>query len=152
MIRLVVFETYPLFHLGIKVALKGDNIYIAGNASDVATLFPLLTGTPAEVILLGVNPCDDNISVDVARRIRHDYPMLKILAFADEGTEKTIRLMMEDGINGFIGKWQANCYELGKAIQKVASGEEYIGKINRNKRFFSKLNHKKDKQFVDEVI
>jgi Response regulator containing a CheY-like receiver domain and an HTH DNA-binding domain len=137
MIRLVVFETYPLFHLGIKSALKDDNhIYVAGNAFDITTLFSLLTGTPEEVILLGVNPCDNNISVDVVRCIRHDYPMLKILAFADEGTEHTIRLMMKDGINGFIGKWQANCYELGKAIQQVASEEEYIGEIDRNKQYF----------------
>ena len=137
MIRLVVFETYPLFHLGIKVALKDDNhIYVAGNASDVTTLFSLLTGITEEVILLGVNPCDNNICVDVARCIRHDYPKLKILAFADEGTEHTIRLMMEDGINGFIGKWQANCYELGKAIQQIASGEEYIGEVDRNKQYF----------------
>ena len=132
MIRLVVFETYPLFHIGLKVIFTGNShIYMAGSTSDAATLFPLLTGKPEEVILLGVNPCDNNMCIDVARRIRRDYPLLKILAFADEGTEQTIRKMMKSGINGFIGKWQANSNELGKAIQQVAAGEEYIGMVNR---------------------
>ena len=133
MIRLVVFETYPLFHIGIQEVFKGSHhIHLAGNTSDTTALFSLLAGTPAEVVLLGVNPCDNNLCVDVARRIHIDYPLMKILAIADEDTEQTVRLMMEAGINGFIGKRQADGNELGRAIRQVAAGEEYIGRIDKN--------------------
>ena len=141
MIRLIVFETYSLLHIGIKEAFKSSrHIHVAGNTSDPAALFPLLDNMPAEVVLLGVNPCDKQLCVDFAQRIRHDYPLMKILALADENTEKTVRLMMKAGINGFIGKRQADRDELGKAIRQVAAGEEYIGKINGNKQFFLYLN------------
>ena len=123
MIRLVVFETYPLFHIGIRKAFKGSShIYVANNTSDAAALFPMLEDTPAEVVLIGVNPCDNHICVDIARRIRHDFPSLKILAFADEDTEQTVRLMMKAGINGCIGK-RADGNELGKAIRQLGASD-----------------------------
>ena len=142
MIQLVVFETYPLFHIGIKEAFKhSSHIRVAGNTSDFNALFPLLEGTPAEVVLLGVNPIDNLLCVDVVRRILHDYPLLKILAFADENTEQTVMLLMEEGISGFIGKRQADDNELGKAIRQVASGEEYIGRIDKNTNLFAQTRH-----------
>ena len=123
MIRLVVFETYPLYHIGIRKVFNGSShIYVAGNTSDAAALFPMLADTEADVILLGVNPCDNQMCVDIARRIRHDYPLLKILAFADEKTEQTVRLMMEADIHGCIGKW-ADRNELGNAIQQLGESD-----------------------------
>ena len=131
MIRLVIFETFSLYHIGIQEAFKGSrNISVLIGTSDPAALFSLLADMPAEVVLLGVNPCDNQLCVDVAKRIRRDYPLLKILAFANERTEQTVLLMMKEGINGFIGKRQANINELGKAILRVASGEKYIGRLD----------------------
>jgi len=36
---------------------------------------------------------------------------------------------MKAGINGYIGKRQANRAELEKAIRTVAAGEQYTGKV-----------------------
>ena len=142
MIQLVVFETYPLYNIGIQEAFKGScHIHVAVNTSDPVALFPLLEDTLAEVVLLGVNSCDSHLCVDVARHIRRDYPLLKILAFANEDTEQPIQLMMEAGINGFIGKRQADRLELEKAILQVAAGEEYIGRIDNNTNLFAKTRH-----------
>ena len=58
MIQLVVFETYPLFNIGIQGAFKDSHINVAVNISDPVALFPLLADTPAEVVMLGVNSCD----------------------------------------------------------------------------------------------
>ena len=142
MIRLVVYETYPLFHVGIKAAFKDCNfIYVAGDSSEVKALFPLLAVTPAEVVLLGVNQNDNHLCVDVARRIHHDYPQMKILAFTDEDTEQTIRLLMDVGINGFIGKRQADGNERRIAIQQVVAGEKYIGRIDKNTHFYKQTRY-----------
>ena len=141
MIRLVVFETYPLYPIGIQEVFKESSfIRVAGDTSDPAALFRMLAVTSAEVVLLGVNPKDKYLSVDVAQRIRHDYPLLKILAFADEDTEQTVRLMVEADIHGFIGK-RADRNELGKAIQHVAAGEKYFGRIGNNINLFAQTRH-----------
>ena len=131
MIRLAVFETYPLYHIGIQETFKGSEIQVVVTTSDPVSLFPMLAETQSEVVLIGVNPCDNLLCLNVAQRIRKEYPLLKILAYADEDTEKTILLLLEADINGCIGK-RADRNELGKAIMKVAAGEEYIGRIERS--------------------
>ena len=137
MIRLVVFETYPLYPIGIQEVFKESSfIRVAGDTSDPAALFRMLAVTPAEVVMLGVNPKDKHLCVDIARHIRHNYPLLNILAFADEETEQTVRLMMEAGIHGFIGK-RADRNELENAIRQVAAGVKYIGKIDNNTNIFA---------------
>jgi Response regulator containing a CheY-like receiver domain and an HTH DNA-binding domain len=131
MIRLIVFETYPLYHIGIQEIFKNSlEIQVVVFASDTDTFFPLLADTPAEVVLLGVNPNDNLLCLDVAQRIRRDYPLLKILAYADEDTEQTVLLLLEADIQGCIGK-RSDRDELRKAILKVAAGDEYIGKIEK---------------------
>ena len=142
MIRLIVYESYPLFLVGIKIALKNCNyIHVTGDTSDVKVFFLLLADTPVEVVLLGINQNDNHLSVDVVRRIHHDYPLLKIIAFADDDTEQTIRLLMEVGINGFIRKRHADLNELRIAIQQVAAGGQYIGRIDKNFHLYQQTRY-----------
>ena len=133
MLRLIIIENSIFFRIGIKTAFKGNPaMYITGEASNDAALSGLLAGTPADVVLLGVNRPDDTAYLDVTRYIRCHYPVVKILAVANEDTARIVQSMMEAGINGFIGKRQADRVELEKAIRRVAAGEEYIGRIDSN--------------------
>jgi len=43
---------------------------------------------------------------------------------------ETVQSLMNAGINGYIGKRQADRVELEKAIRKVAAGGEYIGRVD----------------------
>ena len=130
MIRTIVIEDQILFRLGVKTAFKGNpDIRVAGEANGGAGLFRVLSHRCADVVLLGVNQSNHTECVNVARRLRNDYPNMKILAMASEDTGKSVQSMMKAGINGYIGKRQAGRDELAKAIRKVAAGEEYIGKI-----------------------
>ena len=124
MIRLIVYETYPIYHIGIqKIFESSGQIQVVGVSTDPATLFPLLEDTAAEVILLGVNLTDKLSCLDVAHRIRRDYPLMKILAYTNEDIEQNVMLLLEAIIHGCIGK-RADCDELEKAILKVAAGDE----------------------------
>jgi len=133
MLRLIIVENSIFFRLGIKEVFEGNpDIYIAGETSNDTGLSGLLARTPADVVLLGVNRPDDLVYVDVTHHINRHYPATKILALANEDTAHIVQSMMEAGINGFIGKRQANHYELEKAIRKIAAGGEYFGKIDSN--------------------
>ena len=124
MIRLIVFDTYPVYCIGIQEIFKSSGqIQVVEITSDPATLFPLLSNTSAEVILLGVNLMDNLLCLDVAQRIRRDYPLMKILAYTNEDIEQNVMLLLEAIIHGCIGK-RADCDELEKAILKVAAGDE----------------------------
>ena len=82
------------------------------------------------MVLLGVNPSKAMDCLRITRRLRRDYPTIKILALANENTAETVNSMMQAGIDGFIGKRQADKVELLAAIQKVVSGEGYVGRID----------------------
>jgi len=133
MIRLVIFDEHTFFRFGVKQAFESNpDICVAGEAGYDAALFENLARTAADVVLLSVNIPDDSSCIVVARHIRHDYPAIKILVLANEDTDQTVQSLMDNGINGYIGKRQADRVELEKAIRKVAAGGEYIGKIDSN--------------------
>ena len=132
MIKLVVFEAQTLYRLGVKEAFKGNpEIRVAGEAHNGLTLFSVLADTPADLLLLGINLHDEIECMDVAHRLRHDYPAMKILAVVNEDTDLTVQTLITTGINGYIGKRQASRHELEKAIRTVAAGRNYIGRIDR---------------------
>jgi two-component system response regulator NreC len=66
--------------------------------------------------------------VEIARRLRSEYPDLKILAVSAENTADTITAMLEAGIHGFISKQRSSANELIEAIRMVADGVEYFGR------------------------
>ena len=133
MIQLVIFEEQTIFRFGVKNAFEDNpDIRVTGEAGYETALFDVLSHTAADVVLLGINMPDDSSCVDVAHHIRHLYPAAKILAVANEDTSAAVQSLMDVGINGYIGKRQADRFELEKAIRKVAAGGEYIGKIDSN--------------------
>jgi DNA-binding NarL/FixJ family response regulator len=133
MIQTVVLEAHTCYRIGVKKAFESSaDISFAGEAFNSEDFFSLLDCIRTDVALLGVNLCDEIEFVDVARRIRRNYPSVKILAIANEDTAEMIQSMMEAGIDGYIGKRQASRNELVNAVRKVAANEPYIGRIDYN--------------------
>ena len=140
MIRLAVFDNFPTYREGLKYFFREvPDIHIAGDAGNCADLFRSLQQTPVDMVLLGVNINRKSKyvkivkHVDITRKIRHQFPNVKILAFASEDTKKTVQRMMNEGANGYIGKRQGSKAELEKAIRQVVAGNPYIGQIDSNK-------------------
>ena len=133
MVQAVILEDHTLYRLGVKYVFDhSPDIILAGEANCDAELFQILAGTSADIVLVGVNLFDDIAYTDITRRIRHDFPTVKILAIANEDTAEIVQSMTEAGIHGYIGKRQASKHELTKAVQMVAEGREYAGKIDTN--------------------
>ena len=129
MIRIIVVDDHNLFRMMLKSTFQSDypDICVAGEAESGEELFRLLSSTPADLVLLDIN-LPDIWGVDVARRLRSDYPNLKILALSAENTAETIQAMLEAGIDGFISKQRGDSNELAQAIRSVVSGVEYFGR------------------------
>jgi DNA-binding NarL/FixJ family response regulator len=128
-IQVIVVDDHRLFRIGLKAAINADypDIHIAGEAECGKELFGILASTPVDVVLLDINLPDIN-GAEIARRLRCDYPALKILAVSAENTTETIEAMLEAGIDGFISKQKGDMNELTQAIRTVADGLEYYGR------------------------
>jgi DNA-binding NarL/FixJ family response regulator len=128
MIKLIVVDDHILFRMMLKSTFQSDysDICVVGEAESGEELFRVLSAAPADLVLLDIN-LPDIWGVEIARRLRRDYPDLKILAVSAENTSETIHAMLEAGIDGFVSKQKCDTGELVKAIRTVMSGLEYFG-------------------------
>jgi DNA-binding NarL/FixJ family response regulator len=129
MIRIIVVDDHALFRRGIRAAFRYEctDIAIVAEAESGAELFDVLASTAADLVLLDIN-LPDIAGADIARRLRNDYPDMKILAVSAENTAETIGAMLEAGIDGFVSKQNGDTDELADAIRTVVSGMEYYGR------------------------
>jgi DNA-binding NarL/FixJ family response regulator len=129
MIQVIIVDDHRLFRLSLKSAFCDgtSNIRIAGEAACGRELFALLASTPADLVLLDIN-LPDMSGVEIARRLRSDYPEVKILAISGENSAETVKSMLEAGIDGFISKQNGDPDELAEAIRSVISGLDYFGR------------------------
>ena len=128
-IRVIIVDDHTLFRMGLKTMLQSDDskIEVVGEAACGMELFGVLKTTQADLILLDIN-LPDMAGAEIARRLRGEYPDIKILAISAENSAKTVEDMLDAGINGFISKQKSDAKELSEAIQAVMNGLEYFGK------------------------
>jgi len=129
MTQIIVVDDHNLFRMMLKTTIESahPDIRVAGEAASGEELFRLLPHTQADLVILDVN-LPDIWGVEVARRLRREYPALKIIAVSGENTAETIRAMIDAGIDGFISKQHSGINELAEAIDSVMNGVEYFGR------------------------
>ena len=127
--RIIMVDDHNLFRILIKSALRHEcpDICVVGEAETGEELFRILPATAADMVLLDIN-LPDAWGAEVARRLRREYPALKILAISGENASETIHAMLDAGIDGFISKQRSDVNELATAIRTVMSGTEYFGR------------------------
>jgi DNA-binding NarL/FixJ family response regulator/signal transduction histidine kinase len=128
-IKVIIVDDHKLFRTGLRATFHPAyfNIEVVGEADCGEELFKVLKTTQADLILLDINLPDMN-GAEIARRLRSEYPEIKILAISAENTSKTVEAMLHAGINGFISKQKSDARELSEAIHTVMDGLEYFGK------------------------
>ena len=118
--HIIVFDDVSLYCLGMKIAFEQfPDIHVAGEAFSGEGVFEILAQTPVDVIVLGVNMPDRTGCVDVARRIRRDYPATKIIAVVDEDNTEVKHSIADLGIDGYMGKRDASGLELAEMVRNV---------------------------------
>jgi DNA-binding NarL/FixJ family response regulator len=128
MIQVIIVDDHVLFRLGEKGILeKCPDICVAGEAGDGKTLFQLLETTSADIILLDIT-LPDISGIEIARRLKIEYPQMKILVLSVENSMEVIRQLLDIGIQGFISKENATEEELPEAIRTIVNGSEFFGR------------------------
>jgi len=129
MIQIIIVDDHRLFRMGLRntFRLAYPDINVIDEAESGEALFALHTLDKADLALLDIN-LPGMSGADIARRLRRDYPAVKILAISAENSNDTIHAMIEAGIDGFISKQRGDADELADAIRSVINGEEYFGR------------------------
>ena len=125
----IIVEDFELYRLGIRAALESHHpdVVVTGEAGSGAELFDLLKTVTADVVLLDILLPDMN-GIEIARRLRKEYPAVKILAVSNENSTDTVNEMLEAGIDGFISKLYGSADILAEAIRSIMQGIQYFGR------------------------
>jgi len=128
-IRIIIVDDHTLFRVGLKTTFEYGypDICVTGEADCGKAFFDLLPSTPADIVLLDINLPDIG-GAEIARRLRAEYPDMKILAVSAENANETIQAMIEAGIDGFVSKQKCDSDELAYAIRTVMNGFNYFGR------------------------
>jgi DNA-binding response regulator, luxR family len=127
MVNIIIVEDHPLFRMGVKNTIEksGENFRIMGEASNAAELFELLKTRKPDLILLDI-VLPDLRGEEIARRLKVEYPNIKVLVLSAETTEAAIYDLVSIGVAGFISK-QVVATDIIRAIREVMCGNEYYG-------------------------
>jgi DNA-binding NarL/FixJ family response regulator len=146
-----VVDDHGLFRTLLRTAFQYvcDDIQVVGEAENGKALFEVLSVTAADLVLLDIN-LPDMPGTEITRRLRRDYPDMKILAISAENTSETVQSMLEAGIDGFISKQNGMTDELAEAIRTVMCGFEYFGRDIASIIYRIYVSKKKTTEVSDE--
>ena len=125
MIKVVVADSHPIIHKGIKASFKGSTeISITGKALIPDGLFDILERKIVDIIILELD-LQKSDGLAVMRRIKNEHPGVRVLIFSNQPEEVYAISSLKAGASGYLNK-KASLAAVRHAILKIASGGVYI--------------------------
>ena len=124
---IALLDDHELIRVGLRSALKDLPHKVTIDVGTADALFDaLLAGTPCDLVLLDILMPDTN-GIEVAQRLRAEYPDIKIIIVSVDTKEYIITKLMQIGIDGFISK-NGPLEEVRMAVTSVEEGVPYYGR------------------------
>lgn len=124
-IQVYLIDDHPMVIEGIKSILSGaGNIVVTGHATNAFDALEFLRQRTVEVILLDISLPDVN-GIELCRKLRDEFPDLKILGLSTFNDRTFITHMLQSGASGYLLK-NATKEELLAAIHAVRAGKKYL--------------------------
>jgi DNA-binding NarL/FixJ family response regulator len=124
--NIAIIDDHELIRLGLRSILSTTPHEVTIDVATANALFEQLqSGTPCDLILLDIL-LPETSGVEVAQRLRAEYPNIKIIVVSMETKEYTLIQLMQIGIDGFISK-NGPMEEVCAAINSVEEGVPYYG-------------------------
>jgi DNA-binding NarL/FixJ family response regulator len=124
-IRIFIIDDHPMVVAGLN-ALLGQlkNIEVAGAVSNAFEAIPFLKQNTAEVVLLDIS-LPDISGIDLCKKIKKEFPEVKIIGISTFSERSYISRMIENGASGYLIK-SASAEEIEEAIETVMKGKMYV--------------------------
>ena len=124
-VRILLADDHAVVRAGIRNALEDSpNLLIVGEVGDGPGLHDGLAELYPDCVLIDVTMPDFE-PISEIRRIRRDYPELKILVVSAYDDDVYVQGLLGAGVNGYHLKDQS-LLDLRLAVERVLAGERWI--------------------------
>lgn len=125
-IRVLIADDHRIFREGLRSLLAQEpDFAVVAEAATGREVLQAAEATPCDLVLMDISMPDMN-GIEATRRLRMNYPALKVLALSMESDRRFIVEVISAGIHGYVQKDVAFA-ELATAIRVVAEGDTYLG-------------------------
>lgn len=125
--NIAILDDHELIRVGIAGTLQPTSHTITISVPTATQLFEALeAGTPCDLVLLDILMPDTN-GVEVATRLRKEYPDIKIIVLSIDNREFTLMQLLKIGMDGFVSK-SSPLSDIPLAIDSVANGVPFYGR------------------------
>ncbi len=126
--RIVLVDDHALYRMGLRSTITAMdaqlNIIGECGSSSEFTLMLQQKSIPDLVILDICLP--DESGIAIARRLKNEYPQIKIIMLSSEVSAETVSELLEIDVEGYLSK-MAQMTDIEKAIRTVISENHYYG-------------------------
>jgi DNA-binding NarL/FixJ family response regulator len=126
--RIILVDDHALYRIGLRTtiaAMDGQPIIIGECASGSELRMLLQQNIISNLVILDIRMPDES-GIDIARRMKSEYPQIKIIMLSSEVTAETVNELLEIDVEGYLSK-MAQMSDIEKAIRTVISGTHYYG-------------------------
>jgi len=125
MTTVFIVDDHPVVVEGLKSVIeKLENIQVSGVAYNAVDAVNLLKITATDVLLLDINLPDIN-GIDLCKKVRKEFPEIRVLAISTFSERSYISRMIENGALGYLIK-SASADEIAEAVASVMEGKLYM--------------------------
>jgi len=133
-INLLIVDDHTMFLQGIISLLEQEtNITIAGKAVNGKEALEIIQKTAIDFIILDISMPEMD-GIELSKILKKQYPHIKILILSTHSNVMIVSRLIRIGVNGYLLK-NAEKEELLKAINAIASGENYFAEELQEKHF-----------------
>ena len=125
--NIAILDDHELIRIGIAGVLAKTNHTLSISVATPEDLFDKLqNGEPCDILLLDILLPGAN-GVEIAKRMRAEYPNIKIVVLSVDTREYTLVKLLQLGIDGFVSK-RGPMEEVTRAIDSVMEGVPFYGR------------------------
>ncbi|HXZ07676.1 MAG TPA: response regulator transcription factor [Paraburkholderia sp.] len=135
-LRVILADDHPFVLIGVRAALElHDGMTVVGEATGPRSLIELLHTTPCDVLVTDLTMPEPGARAEdglrLMRRIRHDWPAVRVVVLTSLTNVGILRSVMADGVSGVLNKTES-MEELAAAVRAAGMGRSYVSKSIRD--------------------
>ncbi len=124
-LRILLADDHQLFLDGLRSLLERiDSCTVVGEARNGTDVLTTLANTPVDCVLMDVEMPGLN-GIDTTRRIKKQYPSVRVLAISMTSDYNTVRTMLRAGADGYLVKNTGKA-DLMRALDTICQGQIYV--------------------------
>lgn len=125
MVSVFIVDDHPVVVAGLRSVIeKLSGHLVTGVAGNAVETINLLKTVTVDVLLLDIN-LPDISGIDLCKKLKKEFPAIKVLALSTFSDRSYISRMIENGALGYLIK-SASAGEIAEAIASVMRGNLYM--------------------------